>query len=316
MKLEFRIPVSPTPGFFSQVRFFDFALRRLGPIYRDARLVVAVGDNCDLEAVIAANAWSEASNVVWMKVPKATFDAYGIWGTANWRLQIPAGDADVIILSDADTVLLRDIDPLLRELSPDAPSVRGHMAHAPPPVTAADAPRGDSASFWPWLFERFGLEMPAKLHRYSMDAAARHPSAPAYFNLGFVALSASALEAVRPDVEETERRLKELTASPMRCQIGLTILAHRAGIYPEAISAAYNAANDMAHLSANNLSVDDIRVVHYLRGGEIDRSSMLLQGNIDAFLDRSLVNPVNQAVQSLVREYRRTLPLSHIDQDR
>ncbi len=55
-KIEFRIPISPTEKFFSLVRFYNFALRRLdSPQYRDARLLVAVGDHCDLGAVRREN---------------------------------------------------------------------------------------------------------------------------------------------------------------------------------------------------------------------------------------------------------------------
>ena len=64
MRLEFRIPISPTSGFFAQIRMFDFALRRLGPPYSLARLLVCVGDDCDIAAVRAANAWSAGSRGV------------------------------------------------------------------------------------------------------------------------------------------------------------------------------------------------------------------------------------------------------------
>lgn len=301
-RLEFRVPISPTPGFFGQVRLFNYALRRLGPRYRRAKLTVVVGDCCDIEQVRAENRWSEDHNVAWERVPDEICQEFGIWGTANWRLSLPAEDADVIILSDADTVLLRDIDPLISELPSDRPAVRGHMAHFPPPAGGA-APSSRSSAFWPWLFDQFGIEWPSGTYRYSLDEALELPLAPAYFNLGFVATNASALTILSERIIGVERRIKALTESHMRCQIAVTLIAHQAGVDIGVLSAEYNAANDLKHLSLNRLEVADVRVLHYLRTDEIDRSLILLPENIDEFTSRELANPANTALQTLVRSY-------------
>src|ERR1700689_352445 len=154
-RIEFRIPISPTEKFFSLVRFYNFALRRLGSShYRDARLLVVVGNYCNLDAVRRANKWSENFNIGWERVPDEIFDEFHWAGMANWRLNIPASDADIIILSDADTVLLRDVDPLLMGFPLEEPTVRGHMAHLPPPLRIdSTAPSAAGPDFWPWLFD-------------------------------------------------------------------------------------------------------------------------------------------------------------------
>lgn len=294
--------------FYSLARFFNFALRRLDrPQYRDARLLLVVGDHCDLDAVRRANAWSENFNIGWERVPDEIFAEFHWAGTANWRLAIPAGDADVIILSDADTVLLRDIDPLLMEFPLEQPAVRGHMAHIPPPLGPnSTAPSSRSPEFWPWLFHVFDVPWPAATYRYSMDADGSLPMSPAYFNLGFVALNARALAIFASEIMETTRRVTAATDSQMRCQIAVTIIAHRAGINIGTLPAAYNAANDLGHLGPNGLTADQIRVLHFLRIEEIDRAELQPQF-IDNMLSRSLTNPANIALQSLAREYRETL---------
>jgi hypothetical protein len=307
-RIEFRIPISPTDKFFSLVRFYNFALRRLGsPQYRDARLLVVVGDHCNLDAVARENKWSENFNIVWQRVPDEIFDEFNWAGTANWRLSIPAGDADIIILSDADTVLLRDIDPLLAELSLGEPAVRGHMAHLPPPLgIKSTAPSSAGSEFWPWLFNLFDIPWPAATYRYSMDVNGSLPVSPAYFNLGFVALNTKALPIFAAEIKEVTRRVTAATDSLMRCQIATTIIAHRAAIDIGTLSAAYNAANDVGHLEPNGLTVDQIRVLHFLRTDEIDRAELQLC-LIDGLLARRLTNPANIALQSLVREYRESL---------
>jgi hypothetical protein len=307
-RVEFRIPISPTEKFFSLVRFHNFSLRRLnGARYRNARLVVVVGDHCDLDDVRRQNGWSDEFNVVWERVPDEIFQEFHWGGTANWRLSIPTDDADVIVLCDADTVLLRDIDPLLMEFPLENPSIRGHMAHLPPsPGATSVAPSTESSEFWPWLFDAFDIPWPAATYRYSTDARGLLPAVPAYFNLGFVALNAKALPLFASEIAEVTRRVTAVTDSFMRCQIAMTILAYRAGVDIATLPAAYNAANDIVHLAANGLSAEQIRVLHFLREDEINRAE-LQPYLIDKLLARSLANPANIALQNLVREYRESI---------
>lgn len=306
-RLEFRIPISPTDGFFSQVRLFNFALRRLGGPYGEACLRVIVGDKCDLDAVRRANEWSLQSNIVWERVPNALFDEAGIWGTANWRLNLPPGDADLIFLADADTVLLRDIDPILRDFSLSLqPAVRGHMAHIPPPRGSESAEQ-PMAEFWPDLLTAYGTEYRGPLVRYSMDMDKVQPLAPPYFNLGFIAMNPAALVIFGQDIHWTESWLKHRTGSPMRCQIALSLIACRHGMDISCLPAQYNAANDEQHLAANHLSIDDIRVLHYLRENEFRRNTFLILPERDDFIQKPLNNPANRILQQLVREYSLSL---------
>jgi len=304
-RLEFRVPISPTEGFFSQVRLFNFALRRLGGAYSDACLRIIVGDKCDLDQVRRANGWSEHDNIAWERVPDALFEEASIWGTANWRLSIPAGDADIIVLSDADTVLLRDIDPLLERLTIDHPLILGHMAHYPPPADRPDFSPGPD--FWPTLYKLYGAPACTPRHRYSMDVDHALPLSPPYFNLGFVAMNRGALAPLGLDIHWTEAWLKHRVGSHMRCQIALPLIADRRGIAIECIEAAYNAANDDLHLMHNALQTHDIRVLHYLREAELDRQTFLLPGHIDSFLARNLSVAANRELQQLVRLYRDTI---------
>ena len=306
-RLEFRIPISPTEGFYSQIRLFNFALRRLGAPYDQARLLVVVGDHCDIDSVRLQNRWSERFNIAWERVPDPVFNEAGIWGTANWRLNIPAGDAEIIFLADADTVLLRDIDQLVVHFPLEIPAVRGHMAHFPPPTTGNGAPPGGSPEFWPWLFSQFDVEWPMTTYRYSMDQNNTLPKAPAYYNLGFVAINSAALAEFDRAITETERRIKALTNSQMRCQIAVAIIAYRAKMDIDVLPARFNSANDTGHMHSNNICTDDICVLHYLREDEFNRATFLLQENLDQFISRPLSNPANIALQKLTRDYSASL---------
>lgn len=302
LQLEFRIPISPTPGFFAQARLFHFALQQLGPRYRNARLRIVVGDNCDLNAVVAANSWSDGQNVVWNAVPRGLFDVAGIWGTANWRLSIPAGDADVVILSDADSVLLRDIDPILADFATEHAVVRGHTAHYPPPT--ADGPAGPD--YWERLFADYGVTWNLPWVRYSMDVDGALPLTPPYYNLGFVAMNPAALAGFGRDIHWTEEWLRKFHPSHMRCQIALTLIAAAQEMDAGCLPAVYNAANDADHFRASGMTPADVRVLHYLRETEFERTNFLLPGKIEAFLEREPRVVMNQELRELVRAWRAT----------
>jgi hypothetical protein len=302
LKLEFRIPISPTAGFYSQVRVFDYALRRLGPPYNHARINVYVGDDCDIEEVRRANAWS-GPHVEWGAVPREIVDEFGIHGTADWRLIPPSRDADLIILSDADTILLRDINPLLMAMPEDRPAIRGHMAHMPPPSLGGELPHPSSKGYWPGLFTLFGAPWPDRLFAYSMDDTGQFPQIPAYFNLGFVALNPAGLSALGLHIFDFQREFSRVIECNMRCQIALSLIAYTQQIDIDALPATYNTANDLKHLECNYVSVEDIRVLHYLRTEEIDRSTIFQDEFIRAFVAQDLANPVNRALQAFAKIY-------------
>jgi hypothetical protein len=305
-RFDFRIPISPTPGFYSQVRLYNYALRRLGAPYSDARLVVVVGDNCDIDAVRRQNPWSDNFNVEWAGVPHDIFSRFGIFGTGTWRLNVNNEDADFSLLVDADTVLLNNIDPLLDDFSSDRPVIYGHMAHFPPPFDSG-LPIANSPDFWPGLFERMGVPLPQALFRYSMDAQGTLPLAPAYFNFGFVGVNKSARSILADEMWSCIAELTKIAPTPMRGQIALTMIAYKHGFDIKLMPAHYNAANDIGHLSCNNVAAQDIRVLHYLREDEFVRSTFLLDENVDAFLSKSLKNPASAALQQLVQEFRENI---------
>lgn len=305
LRLEFRIPISPTPGFFAQVSLFHFALQQLAPRYANARLRIVVGDKCDLKEVIAANPWAHQANVVWERVPPGLFEVADIWGTANWRLSLDAEDADVVILSDADTVLLKDIDPILQDMRMIHPVVQGHIAHYPPPIDGAE-PGPAGPEFWEQIFAEYGASWPLPWNRYSMDTDRTFPLTPPYYNLGFVVMNRAALRCFSQDIHWTEEWLRQKYPSTMRCQIALTLIMAAHGMDARCLPATYNAANDANHFSASGITPKDVRILHYLREDEFNRTKFLLPGYIDEFLSADVKTIMNSTLQELVRKWRRT----------
>lgn len=301
-KLEFRIPISPTRSFFHQVHFFESTLRQHGPAYVAALVHVIVGDDCSVEEVTRANTWSEGRNVRWTCVPKAIFERYGIHGTADYRY-VPNTDADVIVLSDADTVVVKDIDALIDCLDPTQATICGHMAHYPPPVPETNTLQiKTNDDIWPRLMEAFGVDA-EHLYRHSMDVSGDNGLIPPYFNLGFIVLTRSALDAFRTQIWQTQDRLLAVLPSHMRCQIAATLIALKAKMRVIALGAEYNLANDVQHSEHNGVKAEDARVIHYLRSDELKREEIVLPEHLLEVLGRDLSNPVNRVLQWHLRRY-------------
>ncbi|MBK5928005.1 hypothetical protein [Rhodobaculum claviforme] len=301
--LEIRIPISPTRGFYHQVRFFEHNLRRLGGIYERALLRVVVGDDADMAAVRRDNAWSAGRPVDWTGVPRDIFARHGMWGTADWRLMLPP-ETDLVVLADADTVWLRDIDPLRHAIGPGA-VVAGHMAHGPPPMPrdAGVLARTRRHALWPVILQLFDLPMPDRLHPYSMDVEGAFGLAPAYFNLGFVVLTAEAMRACGRRVPPVQDRLLEVCRSRMRCQIALTLACLIEGVTQEVLPAEYNAANDPVHAAHNGVSPDAVRVLHYLRTRELQRDRILLPEHRAETLALEGGHPLDRLLLERVAEF-------------
>lgn len=309
-RLEFRIPISPTSGFFSQVRFFNAALRRLGGIYEKALLTVVVGDKSDLPSVIAANGWSKEQNIRWIRVPDEIFDKYSFYGTSDSRFLIEP-EGDLVIFSDADTVLVRDVSPALDSISAmQGPALAGHMAHWPPVGEwNGYLPSSHHSEYWPNMFRLFEMEPPAQLYQCSIPIMNGQscPPSPAYFNYGFVIFNPAALAIFRNEIFPMHDRLNGLFDTFMRCQIACTLIGYRHDMHFVTLSSAFNVANDILHVGFNVLKSEDVRVIHYLRTDEVDRSKIFLPENFDAFLNAHLENGVNMMLQAVARQVKEAM---------
>ena len=299
LRLDFRLPISPTPSFCNRIRFFCAALRRLGGSYAEAQVHVTVGDHADLDRLRGKNRWAEDFPLTWHRVPDELFDTEGYFGTSDYRYLLAESSADLIILADADTALVKPLGNAFDWMMCEQPAMAGHMAHAPPPVKF---PTLSAEDLWPFLFREFAIPWPKEIYRYSIDPKGVFPPAPAYYNLGFIVLNRAALSIFKSRIFQIRDQLNAILTSEMRCQIGATLVSYLYGIRRQNLPAAFNAANDERHLGHNQLPLDEIRVIHYLRRGEIDRESFHGSGFWRSLLHANLRNPVNQLLQKLARE--------------
>jgi hypothetical protein len=269
--LEFRIPISPTPGFFASVRLIALSLARMGPPYSAARILVSVGDCTTLDQVRAENPWAAGFPVEWRIVPYDRFEAVSYMATGNDRYA-EGTRADIVILCDADICPVARFDLLLATLALERPMAAGLQAHFPP--FRGSAEEGEAA--WRKVFADAGLAHRPLIRRYSIDPGAAMGWAPPYFNYGFVAFNRPAFERAAPIAQKYTLRALEILDEPFfAAQIGLTLTLAAAGITSVPLGHGYNCANDDRVFGAGLSSEDDIRIIHYLREDEFDRRVFL-----------------------------------------
>lgn len=279
MRLEFRPPISPKPEFYSQIRLLAQSLARLGPPYSTATIQVSVGERPHPDAVAAANHWATAFPVEWYVVPDAVYESapHPAWVSGLGRYA-RASDADVVILCDADTCPVARFDELLAQLDRRPPTIAGLQAHYSP------FRKLDSETTWRRLLRDIGEPDATPKLRYSMDVGQVQGPCPPYFNYGFVAFNASAFRAIAPVMAHyLHTACDALPGNPFAAQVALTLAltAVRADVIQ--LGHEFNCANDDVLTSHGLVAIDDVRVIHYLRGDEFNRHEFLC--NRDRFDD-------------------------------
>ncbi len=258
--LDIRIPISPTPAFFSNVWIAAESLRRLGPPYSEAEIVVSVGG----EQVEAP--WAQDYPIRWRFAPLGPL---GHHGTSLDRFV--EHSPGMTIFCDADLCTVRRFDELLETLA-EGPTVAGLQAHSFSQGKSAEGNQG----LWRHLFREAGLPEPQLTQSYSLDIEKQWGEGPSYFNYGFVAFDAVALGRVAASIrEDTALAGGALRGSKYQGQVGLALSMVRSGARIVQLGHGMNCANDDRVFKAGLEREEDIRAIHFLRREEFDRHDFL-----------------------------------------
>jgi hypothetical protein len=291
---EFRIPILPRAPFFSNVKLAALSLSKLGGDYAAAPIKVSMGEETSEAQALAANSWAAGYPIVWRSPKKiwpcevtATIDRYSY-----------EAESDVVILMDADACLVRPIDELIAKLRhAERPTVAGVMAHFPPFKDWAT-----SEAEWRKLLAVDGYADPPLDFTYSMAPPERAGRSPPYFNYGFVAFNAAAFELLRNAAHVYIGWMLEVLEGTKQqffaAQIGLTLGLLATDVDVISLGPEYNCTNSDEMLGYGVDSVENIRVIHYLRTDAFDRNAFLCRRNaFDAFQTATFASPVLRLLQ-------------------
>ena len=283
MKLDFIIPASPIPAFFSQIAMFRRSLDRLGGFYRDARLVAVFGDSIRTPLPVAWRPHFERIDVAWADPAEFARSSYRAQGA--YRFEVMRPDADIAILCDADTIMMR---PFGREVLDIAgtDAIGGVIAHSHFPWPGRSK---DTAADWNAISTAVtGAGIPTPYH-YVLPKAGEPGACPFYINFGFMAGRPGALLAMNAVFEELRPKVMEQVQNYFDAQVTFALAVHRGGIPVVVLPMRYNFPNEPVADQRYPLERDAICLLHYQRRALYDRHLIFSsRTHFDAFLAMEL----------------------------
>ncbi|MDW5593666.1 hypothetical protein VSS74_04920 [Conexibacter stalactiti] len=301
---EVHVPLSPTPGFFAQLQLLAASLRTYGGALADARIVVTVSRDCEPYDLDAHLPWARRYGIEWRWMDEQQFARTGIFGTAVQRFTYDF-EAPFVVLLDADTFCTGPLDELL-ELGDRA--LAGLVAHVSPAWAGTPAYTGaitDDARFWDGLYASAGLGTPPLACRHTgwsvMDGDPARRDCPPYFNLGVLAGTRDVVARLGSRIYAEMAEVDRYVDSVFRCQLAVTLALSRTGVAWRELPPRLNYPNDERFAAAYPGDAADVRILHYLRGDEIDRGSLATsRAQLDAFLARTDLSPSNELLRSRI----------------
>jgi hypothetical protein len=270
--VEIHIPISPRSSFFTMVHFFAASLRRRGGAFRDAKIVVSVGEDCEPFDLQQSRPELAKYDISWRWVDRAAFreHRYAATDLRRWG----AFESDYVVMADADTLVHGDISEALKWLSGPR-SICGVIATFPPFMARGDG--NSDAERWPELFKRAGLPPPPSdsVHPgfgHFYDASQGIRNAPPYYNYGFVLGTREAMESIASTVEPDYRTAVAYVKTDLAAQAGLALSIVRHRVTYASLPVRFNMWSWPAYSRAFPDDFSDVRLLHYLHGEVFSKS--------------------------------------------
>jgi hypothetical protein len=196
------------------------------------------------------------------------------------------------------------LDDLLELAEHDA--IGGRIAGVPPEMTFHDGIARSGESFWDELHLHAGL-IPPVLRAEHTDPALPDElrPCPPYFNLGVLAAGADTMARLGATIFRELDAVNSFGDSWYRCQLAVTLAIARTGCNWADLPLRWNFPNDDAFWHAYAEDRADVRILHYLRQGELDREGdMGSVAGVERLLERPALSPVHELLRGRVAAVR------------
>ena len=296
MKLDFLIPASPTPAFYSQIAMFRRSLDRLGGDYRDARLVAVFGDRVATPLPVAWRPHFERIDIAW--ADPADFERLDYRAQCSHRYAVMRPDADLVFMCDADTIMMRGFGREVLDLAGSS-AIGGGIAHSHFPWERRTR---DTAADWNAIsIAATGVGIPTD-HRYSLPKSGEPGACPFYVNFGFVAGAPTALTAMNRAFEAVRPKVLAELKNIFDAQVTFALVVHHRELPVVSLPMRYNFPNEPHADERYPLEREAICLLHYQRRALYDRHRIFAGwSDFDAFLGMELEGS-SRDFQALVRE--------------
>jgi hypothetical protein len=288
--------VSPTPAFLNMAHYLVRSLRLHGGRYRDAPVILTVGDSHRDPALAARHAWLAATGVELRWVDEELFSRETWFATAVERFRY-VFTSDVVLALDADVLIAGPLDELVDQCH-DHGAVCGVVAHVPPLASREE---------WQAIYDACDLgtvrtpcEHTGWGYMFSDDTL-RH--CPPYFNLGVLAAPAEAMATIGRDAYSLMRAVDAVRSTPYRAQIAVSLAVTRHGLPFRALPFRWNFVNDPLLEALHAEELPQLKIIHLLRRHQLHKSELYASlENVEAALERTDLRVINERAQQVLRE--------------
>ena len=293
--LEVHVPVSPTPMFLNMAHYLTRSLRLRGGRYRDAPVILTVGDGTRDPDLAAKHPWMAANGVEVRWVDDELFSRESWYATACERFRYDF-TSDVVLTLDADTLIAGPLDELVEEAHRTG-ALCGVVAHVPPL----------SREQWLEIYRSLGLGELATPCQHTgwgymfQDESVRY--CPPYFNLGVLAAPAAVMRKVGGAVYELMAAVDAVHRTPYRVQLAVSLAVTRFVLPFRALPFRWNFVNDPLLEALHAGELGDVRIIHLLRRHQIHKAELYATlDSVEAMLARTDLRVINALAQALLGE--------------
>ncbi len=284
----------------NMVQCLALSLRRFGGSYRDAPIILTVGDDKVDTSLEDRHPWLSRLGIEARWVPEEAFRSHSYFATGAARFDHDYR-SDVVLFLDADVLVAAPFDKLIRDVH-RRQNFAGVIALASPMLHVA------SPTTWAELYVHCGIDREPDLrHEYSgwpyFDTCApEHRYGPAYFNYGVVCAPAEMMTRIGSRYFGHYLKLRERIDTILVSQIALTAALVDLQLPYRTLPMRYNFSNVLAVEALHAAELPRARFLHLLAKLQLDKSLLYTDiGQIRATIARDDLRGVSARVRQILK---------------
>ena len=307
--LEIHVPISPTPHFFNMVRCLAGSLRRFGGAYRNAPLIVTVGDEEIDEGLEFRWPWLREQGVELRWVPPDLYRRESWFATGLERFRYDFG-SDVVLMLDADVLIRDSFGGMVCRVDRDQ-ALAGLIAHTTP--FYRDELWQLEGEICQELYDRCGLGPVSLSYEYTAWKLTRQGEnihscrhCPPYFNFGVLSAPGRVMNQIGEVIYELTHQVNGVLETDFRCQLALSLAVVQLDLPYWTLPLRYNFPTGQGLETVYPEEAEAVKIIHLLGRRELEKRTIYSDR-------RSVEKTVKRADLSGVDETARRVLASVVD---
>jgi hypothetical protein len=295
--LEIHIPISPTPLFFNMTHYLVASLRRFGGAYKNARVVLTIGDAEIDNNITESYPWIGKHGVETRWLAKEQFEQDSWWATGLERFRYPFS-CEVVLMLDADILIRRPFEEVISDCHRNQ-CLAGLIAHIPP---------FPEVGLWQKIYDAAGLGEVSFKHEHTgwgyMFSDEERRFCPPYFNFGVLCAPGKIMNKIGEEIYDLMHRVERVIETPYRGQIALSLAVTKLAIPYRCLPMRYNFANDVFLEALHELELPQATFLHLLRDHQQIYKTRLFadRKHVEEMLARKDLRGINLMAQEVLRQ--------------